>query len=270
MRAPTVQRALWTASLLAPLLVLAAQDVSVWQDRARNMTLRQFRSFAFTTSDDGSMTFNGSGSPAIGEWRSQGLTIEAKTWTGRATKGEGGAYLLTSADIQGEVVVKASSGGKPVVLRTPKATFNGTTRRIVMPGAVAIEQTTANGTITANGSSGYAEFFETKPDTAPTMIRRAGLAGPVHLEMRTRRRVKDVQRVQTVTADAAQLEYDAAARTITLSGGVFLTGDDEVMAADARCAIAVVKLDAEGKPIGIEMSGDPGVSHLKRREGGAP
>ncbi|MCB8932086.1 MAG: hypothetical protein M9921_03155 [Fimbriimonadaceae bacterium] len=255
---------------LVPIVAFAAQDVTVnFQDRARNMTLKRFDGFVITTQKDGSLAFSGSGSPAVGEWRSQGLTIEARVWKGRATKGDGKAYLLETADVQGAVVVQAAADGKPVILRTPRATFDGPARRVACPGALTIEQTTANGTITAKGASGYAELFESQPASAPSLLRKAGLGGPVHLEMRTRKVVDKVERVQTLTADAAQLEYDALARTVTLSGGVFLSGDDDVMTADARGAAAVITLDATGKPIRVEMKGDPGVSHLTRRGGGA-
>jgi lipopolysaccharide export system protein LptA len=255
---------------LVPIIALSAQDVTVnFQDRARNMTLKRFEGFVITTQGDGSLAFSGTGTPAVGEWRSQGLTIEARVWKGRATKGDGKAYLLETADVQGAVVVQAAADGKPVVLRTSRASFDGPARRVACPGAVTIEQTTANGTITAQGASGYADLFETQPASAPSLLRKAGLGGPVHLEMRTRKVVDKVERVQTLTADAAQFEYDAVARTVTLGGGVILRGDDDVMAGDARGARAVITLDASGKPIGVEMTGDPGVSHLTRSGGGA-
>lgn len=262
-------RRLALLGILAPLLVLAAQDVAInFQDRARNMTLKRFDGFLITTQQDGSLAFSGTGKPAVGEWRSQGLTITANAWKGRAEKGDGKAYLLQRAEVEGAVVVEASSSGRPVTVRTPKATFDAKGRRIDCPGALTIEQATANGTLTAQGSSGYAELYESRPETAPTLVRRSGLAGPVHLEMRTKRVVDGVERVQTLTGDAAKLEYDAAARTVTLSGGVLLQGDDEAMAGDARGSRAVITLDSAGKPLSIEMVGDPGVSHLSRAGGG--
>lgn len=253
------------AALAVPAL-LWAQVQANYSDKTRNFVLSGFATFGFKTAPDGGMTFSGKGKPAVGVSVSQKLRVEALEWTGSATKSAAGTNELTEAAWTGQVHVVADRDTGMVDITVPRARYKNEGRTFELEGGLTVVQTLKDGTMTLKAASGSISLYDTKPEDAPSSIRSAQVSGSVRVVLRTQAKEKPAPTV--LTADAAKLVYDAQARTLTLTGGVKLTGDDSVMSGDAVGSSAVVTLDAAGKPIGIEMVGEPGVSHITERKKG--
>lgn len=254
------------AAVAVPALLGAAQIQANYSDKTRNFVLSGFATFGFKTAGDGGMTFSGKGKPAVGVSVSQKLRVEALQWSGTASKSAAGTNELTEAVWTGLVHVVADQDTGKVDIQVPKASFKSEGRTFQLEGGLTIVQTLKDGTMTLKAGAGTISLFDTKPADAPSSIRSAQVAGNVRVVMRTQ--AKDQKSPTVLTADGARLVYDAKARTLTLTGGVKLTGDDSVMSGDAVGSSAVVTLDETGKPIGIEMVGEPGVTHITERKKG--
>lgn len=262
------------ALLLLPALLVGQQGVKVnFSDRANNLTLSGFASWLFNSDAEGGMTFDGTGNPATGESRSQNLRIDGKTWKGTAQKqADGKTYLLQIVTVTGNVKAVSKREDGEVTLLAPTLRYAAPANRFDVEGGVSVTQVQAKSTLFARGATAAIVLYEKKPKDTPSTIRTATMTGPVHVELRSEREVvegeKKLMRAYTVVADAGRMEYDAAARTVILTGGVKVVGDDTVMAGDATGSRAVIRLDADGRPISLEMTGEPGVTHFNERRGG--
>ena len=250
--------------LVLPAMLWAQQIQVNYKDKANNFVLSGFGPWGLRKVSDEVISFSGEGKPAVGVSLSQKLRVEALAWTGTAKRSAPRTMELVEATWTGDVHIVANRDEGKVEINAPKARFKGALRRFDLEGGFVIVQTLVDGTMTLTAKSGYVVLFETKPVDTPTLIASAAASGAVRVVVSTQAKGKPAPTV--LTADAARAVYDAKARTLTLTGGVKLTGDDSSVLGDAMGQNAVLTLDAQGKPIAFEMDGDPGVSHYTERK----
>lgn len=280
-------------------VILAACAAAVWAagqartypitDKAGNMALREVRSHAFEDHGDGTVTFTVRGTPVLGQWKPQRLRASAETLTVLAAKGAKGALELTQADAVGkaaEFTIERDSDGE---VKTGVQTM-----RLVSPHlryVVAQERVTLDAPVKANGDdpgakrswnldgqAGVATLYPAEPKRADSFpLRKMTLEGPVRFSFRSVRKVKRTKDGVTTEAEqpahyqgkANRLVFDDDAKTVVLSGNVTLETDEYELAGGDGAERAILRLDAKRNVVGVEMTGEPGVSTIRKPKGGA-
>lgn len=220
------------------------------------------------------------GKNLVGIWKSQGLRIEAPKIDGTASLKQGIGLELSDATMSGGVKLVAErpssvAGSKEkqtATISTPTAVFEMPTSRITAKGSVTIVNSdpAASQNLTAKGSSGVITLEDVT--TKRKALKAATLEGPVTLDLRGVREESEQGKPKkkipyVVTGRAGRMVFDAAARTITLTGDVFVSSDDPVLGGDVRATKAIIELDDAGEVKAIDLSG-PGQTTYREKGGG--
>jgi hypothetical protein len=259
------------AAVLSGLITLAAtlQDGVTFKDKQGNMSMRGLTSWVLKRIDDDTISFEGSGAPFVGKWRDQGLEFTGRTIKGTATKNAAGAYRLTQATISGAVVgvVREDAKKQTLTIRTESCSYDGKSDMATLPNAFSLRfDDGANDqvlTVTGKrGSIGLAPWGE--KDQYP--IRTLEVAGPVEMSLGGNRlQQSSQQRVPfRVFTKASKVTYVDATRTFTLAGPVEIDGEDDLVSGTVGANSAIIKLNAERKPVEISLSGSPGRTSLRQ------
>lgn len=271
----TLRRAPSLALGLALVVLVTAHGI-VFEDKDRNMTVRGLASWNAERVDENRIKFRGAGKPFEGAWRDQGLTVRARSIDGLAQRNEKGAFALQEATISGDVLADlvgdAKGERRKTTLTGPKLTFDAAAPE---PTATLAGPMKIVSVVEAKGQRFELRGDSAKIDLAPLdaksefPIVRARVPGPVVFVLTAKREVseggKTIERQVKIDGAAGLAVYDDAARTLTLSGGVTVQGDDTVIGGRASATSAIVRLDAERKVKAIDLIGEPGTSSLKDR-----
>lgn len=230
-----------------------------------------------------SLTFRAAaveGKNLVGIWKSQGLRIEAPKIEGAASLKQGVGLELSDATMSGGVKLVAerpssvvgSKEKQTATITAPTATFEMPTNKITAKGNVTITNSdpAASQKLTAKGSSGVITLED--QTTKRKAIRTAVLEGPVSLDLHGVREESEDGKPKkkipyVVTGRAGRMVFDAATRTITLKGDVFVSSDDPVLGGDVRATKAIIELDEAGEVKAIDLSG-PGQTTYREKGGG--
>lgn len=272
---PSTVRAPWIALVLVLAALATAQGI-VFEDKDRNMTLRNLTSWNAERLDENRIRFRGAGNLFEGTWRDQGLRVRAQRIEGLAQRNAKGAYALQEATITGDVSADLSSeaDGDPrkTTLIGPKVIYDAAssepTAALSGPLKIVSAVEAQGQRFELRGSSAKVDLAELDAK-ADFPILRARVEGPVVFVLVARREIteagKTVQRAVKIDGTAGLAVYDDTARTLNLSGGVTVQGDDTVVGGRASASRAVIHLDAERKVKSIALTGDPGQSAYRDR-----
>ncbi len=260
-----MKRLLFFLLVVSAVLAFAAQGIT-FKDKAGNMELTGLSGWRAKQVDDNTIEFNGTGNPFVGKWKDQGLTLRAKTIKGTAKK-KGNAFHLAEATLTGGIkgnIVRTENGvSRNNDFTCAQAVYSADTNHLDLTGGVTIVSTSASAprSIRFTGPTVSATLYppETKSNWA---IKAATITGPVVVVIETVRTVKTgdktEKRTVVINGRASKAVYDDVARTIVLSGGVHLDGDDNVVGGTVEASRAIISLSEKREVIGIELQGDPG------------
>lgn len=275
------------AGAVAALAVGQARTYPI-TDKAGNMALREVRSHSFEDHGDGTVTFTVQGSPVLGLWKPQRLQAKAATMTVLAAKGAKGALDLVQADATGqsaEFTIERDSDGEDkkgvqtMRLVSPHLRYLVAQERVTLDAPVKADGNDPGAKRTWNltGQAGVATLYPAEPKRADSFpLRAMTLEGPVRFNLNSVRKVKrtkdgvttEVEEPARYQGKANRLVFDDAAKTITLSGNVTLETDEYELAGGDGAERAILKLDAKRNVVGVEMTGEPGLSTIKKPKGG--
>jgi lipopolysaccharide export system protein LptA len=262
-----------------------SQQRITFRDRAGDMEIRNGTSWFSQQLDENRISFGGKGRPIVAEWKKQGRYMESASIEGVASRGAGGALSLVSATLSGGVVVRqtrqsansASTIPQVVKLASASANYVAKDDRWTLDGGVTATQTDegARQNFTITGQAGAVSLQTTGTSGPAGAIREAAISGSVKLKLQSAQRAADpkdpqksVWQTRVVDGRADRIEFDASKRTLKLLGNVHIEGDDPVVFGELDATSATLTLDERGKPIRLELEGEPGVTHIKRRPGG--
>lgn len=239
-----------------------AQDLT-FADKSGNMTIRHFSSWSTRLTGPDTIHFKASGKALEGQWVNDGLTIKAQTIEGDAQR-VSGKLILKKAVATGGVHAVADKGNDHLTTDSAQATIeaDGAALRLALDGGVTIDTNNP-----VSGSSSHTTGARANVRFEPPVgLSRATLFGPVRSDMK-RRGTQGVP--VTLTARCGRLEIDRRTNpsTITLIDDVRIEGSDPVLAGDIRATRAVITMDENGQPIGIDAEGEPGVARVRERTG---
>lgn len=264
---------------------LAMQQRITFRDRAGDMEIRNGSSWFSQQLDEERISFGGKGRPIIAEWKKQGRYMEAASIEGVVVRGAGGALSLESATLSGGIVVRqtrpsansVSSVPQIVKLTSASATYAAKEDLWTLRGGVSATQTDegARQSFSITGQTGSVAFRASGAAGPAGAIREASISDSVKLKLQSARQTPDpkdpkktIWQTRTVDGRADRIEYDSAARTLKLIGNVHLEGDDPVILGELSAVSATLTLDERGKPVKLELEGDPGVTRIRRKPGG--
>lgn len=234
--------ALSLAVLLAGLVWAQGPGRFFLRDRQGNMAVENMDSVVSEFVPGGGLTFQGSGRPVRGTWKSQGLEVGTNAIEGRALPfGEGGLYL-DRATLSGSVLVairRTPEAGPRTenLLRTERVEFReqGPQALVEIPGRLELRDIRtgpdASHELVVTGSSGHI-VLSGRDTPQPGVLRSSVLAGPVTVQLNQRSREQAGETTTVVRARGQRLTFDAGRREVRLTGDVEF--DAEQAAAQGR------------------------------------
>ncbi|MBI1756243.1 MAG: hypothetical protein HYR64_03950 [Fimbriimonas ginsengisoli] len=247
-------------AFLGATAVAFAQTRINFSDKSGNMTIRNFTSWSSRMGDKDHMHFKGAGKPLHGTWKEENVEVDCQQMEGDAQRLEG-KFRLTHAVLTGSVKVVQIKGAQTVTSWSDTAVIDreGEVTRIELTGRSRME----------SQGPGKGESSSAKGDLGALVVgeqglRTATLTGNVSLQMK---RVGSDGQPLTLDGKCRRLDADlvSSPATLTLSGEVVLTGNNPAMAGDAHADKAVITLDADRQPVGIDLTGEPGQTRYSER-----
>ena len=256
-------------------LVFAVQGRINLQDKAGNMEVRGGTSFIIEAIENSSkVKFIGKGNPIVAEWKKDGMLVESQNLEAIADRPAVGRYNVESAILQGAVHAKQKTNAQLVEIWSNDANYTASNETWDLNGNVRVEQSdSVKGTSSKmSGTKGTIVLYARGEKTSPRgRIKTANVTGPVTFEVHSKRMVqvssnppKSELKPTVVTGKADRMDFDNVQGTVTLTGNVFISGDDPVVPGDMEATKATVFLDETGGVKRIELEGEPGVTRLKR------
>lgn len=277
------QKYVWVGVVLALSIGAVAQKVKTFESESGQMTLSSI-SWAAKELKDGKIQFVATGKPVVGNWVPQKMSIQCLKILGIASPGDGGALVLASATMTGDVVAtatrlsqnKSSNIPQTIVLNSNEATYDAALSLLKCIGNVKIvnEDKGDKRQMTLSGNS--AEVTLLKSTKANEQgIRSAVVSGNVGFVIKGYRVVRDkatkAQKEVAVSIDgkADKLTYNSEDRTLTMIGNVSINGADPIFGANTdNLNNATIKFDENMKPVEVEMNGDPARTTVSGKAGG--
>ncbi len=249
------------------------------------MEVRNATGWVSQQQEAGRIHFRGTGKPIIAEWKKQGRSIRALTIDGVVRRGSRGELLLDSAALSGSIVVVQEQPSSNVASKTPQflhlgaesARYDAAKETWELDGGVGVRQVDegAMQQFALNGRSATIAALPRGTKGPAGSIGHADMAGPVTFSMRSSRTVPDPQnpskpivRSQIVEGRADRAIFDSEKKTVRLVGNVSISGDDPVVLGEVTATSAVLTLDDRGRPMKLELEGDPGRTTLKSKRSG--
>jgi len=264
---------------LAMAAALGAMQLSSWRDKAGNMSVVNLASWLLTQVSDTDIRFVGKGAPSAplkGVWRSQGFEVTAQRLECLARRNKQGAYELVSGEASGDCVVKLMGTNPGAALETSVRTetwrYDGAVGVLTAPGRIEWKSAdpAAGWRFELVGTGGEATLWDPSLKR-PFPARVIEVRGPVQMTWVSTRppATKDGKpSIVTVRGRADAVRLDDEARTITLSGNVTASGDDDPFAGSMVASKVVLRYDAERRLTQIEGFGDPGITRAREKDGG--
>lgn len=248
--------------LIAPLLASLAVAQGTFSDDAANMRLT-FSTWRATRVSDTVTHFTVTGSPAVGTWKSQGMTMRARTIDGDLKQVAGGKSILTKADLSGQMRTELTQLDKGVrrnsVLTSDRAAFTGDekTGTMNLTGTVVATSALSNG-MQWMQMTGTAGTFKLKIGS-PQPLDSAEISGPVTLRLISKPKSNaGASETTDVTATGRKLTFNSGAQEIELSGGVIVTGKAPTLMGKMQGERFRILLDDRGFVKEVYAEGNPG------------
>ncbi len=257
-------------AMVGGLVGASSEDVR-FRDREGNMEITGLSSWRAKQLDDGSLSFTGTGSPFLGKWRDQGLTIRGQKIEGKAARSDKGLKLsqaTVSGGVRTEWVSERSGQTRTHQLNCNSATYDLAQQRLSLQGGVTWTTTSANSPrlMRLTGTSATV-IFQTGAGTPSNSIESGTLVGPIQIRIETEREVRadsgktEVRKV-TLTGRAGRATYSDSSRTLVLTGSIFLEGDDTVLGGTVDAAKATLRFSPQGELVEVDLEGSPGRTTL--------
>ncbi len=258
-----------------------------FRDKAGNMTIRNYTGWSLDVVDANTIAFRGTGKPLMGSWTAQKLNMRANSANGTATKNSKGVFELAVATFEGNVALdlKRQSAAsetemQEIHVQAGRATYTESEQKVVASGGVSVKSTDEPAKLTTTMSGPSATIFLSKLDAKGSSgVKSADVTGGVKFSRTGVRKVGDggpsgtrkiELRSYKIQGRANRLEFRDAERTITLIGDVQLNGNDVVLDGEVEANRAVIRLNASGDVVGIDLEGDPGKTTLRDGKLGNP
>lgn len=282
--------------MLCTALCLAAQVRINYE--AEDFVLGGFDKFSATLEDQG-IAFDGDGKPLKIELKSSGTTITGANAEGNATRGDNRAYFLKNATITGNANLvmdgqaadeyrlrqKAAIGLQPgpkaltkTQIQSDILKYSGTAAdgRVEFPGAVTIDSSSRESSTGAKnvptlitrslhltGASGFLTMLIN--GAGNNALQKGEIAGPVTYNGESHVKPEGAPEETTTfqgRADNMKFDFTAEPRTLTLTGNVTLSSKGPAASGDISADIVVVTVDANLKPLKIDITGSPAKTTL--------
>lgn len=260
-------KSLILALVLLPICAFA-QNTSkiVFTDKSGEMVLDNISSISTRLTGQDMIHFRAVGHKLHGSWASLKMSLTAEAIEGDARRSSTG-LMLQGATVSGGVHLTMNRGLQVITADSKSAvvTSSGDKMHVDMDGGVVIDSRNASagesvhatgstGSVTVSQANGMGNATLTDP-VKVDMTRRLQGGAPAHLVARSKR--LDINR-------------EASPATITLTGDVSIQGNDPALAGDLRAGKVIITLDDKGQPVGMDATGEPGVTRIKKRgRGGA-
>ncbi|MCX7800676.1 MAG: LptA/OstA family protein [Fimbriimonadales bacterium] len=256
------------AAALAFLAVLGFQGQGiVVRDREGTMEGTGFQSWATRRLNENRLTFLGLGKPVSAKWSRQGMEARAERIEGTVAR-TGESFELLSASLSGQVRAtferRGPSSSPASVLRVQgdAATYTADRSQLTLTGGVRLAQSEpATGqSFEISGRSATVLLAGGAWREAQEAVRRLDVGGQVRFAFaRKGRQGLDLK------GRSESLSYDAEQGLLTLTGGVYLQGEDVAYGGEAWADKATIRLDAERNPISVELQGSPAETSVGRK-----
>jgi hypothetical protein len=276
---------LTTLSAIALAAVLCAAQSSVWRDKAGNMSVENLASWLVTQVSDTDVRLVGKGTasaPVRGIWRSQGFEVRAQRLECLARRNKAGAYEMVTGEASGDCIVtlvggdggalQTSARALQTTVRTEVWRYDGAERKLSAPGRLewSSMDSAAGWRFELTGSGGEATLWD--PASKRSFpAREVEIRGPVQMSWTSARPPKEKggqPSTVTIRGRADLVRLDDEARTITLSGNVSASGDEDPFAGSMEASKVVLHYDAERRLTQIEGFGEPGITRAREKGGG--
>lgn len=244
-------------------------------DKAGNMEIVGIKNLKLMPKEN---AFRASGT-LRGTWKSQGLTLEAKTIEGKL-KVEGNSRTLLKGTLGGGVEVTAvrnssnpaSNQKQTVNIKSTTATYDGNGQIVQADGGIDMHSSDpgAEQELDASGSSGTVNL--TEMGSKAGVVSSAVLKGPVKMKMRgkaeTTENGKTTRAPFFIDGRGDRMEYSSTARTIVLTGNVHIDGDHPSIMGSIDAIKAIITLSATGDVESLEFEGEPGRTVYEEKKSG--
>jgi hypothetical protein len=267
-----------TLSAIALAAVLCAAQSSVWRDKAGNMSVENLTSWLVTQVSDTDVRLVGKGTPAApvrGIWRSQGFEVRAQRLECLARRNKAGAYEMVKGEASGDcfvTLVGGDRGALQTTVRTEVWRYDGEERKLSAPGRLEWSSldSAAGWRFELTGSGGEATLWD--PASKRSFPARVvEVRGPIQMSWTSTRPPKEKggqPSTITIRGRADSVRLDDEARTVTLSGNVSASGDEDPFAGSMVASKVVLHYDAERRLTQIEGFGEPGITRAREKGGG--
>lgn len=249
MKNPSLKARLATVALATAALASAV----TFKDKAGNMVITDLSSWSTRRVDNKTFDFRGAGSPFVGVFKEQGLTVRAKALNGRALDG-GKGFFLQRAEFSGGITadVRDREGSvSKLTATTLNWTGTQTQAKAVLGGGVRTEYTLSGGrTLRFEGVSGELDL---KLDAVgqESSIRNANFRGPIKVDFRE-------QGKSQWTARGDRMTYAAGPESkLVLTGNVSITGESDAIGGEMTASVVTITLNDKGEVLSIDSEGEP-------------
>ena len=228
--------------------IALAQQLFTYRDKSGAMSVRAKSGLVEQTSAN-QVHMVLKGSPVVIKSLNDGLTIQAPSVVCDAntkTKTKIGKAVATG----GVHAIKSGAGGNTdITASTGTYTSTGQSSKLTLTGSTKIVSRSSTGTTTVTGGGGVANL-DPSANGSGNGLRTATLTGPVRIEA-----VQQNTNGGTITATGSKLTIDNPAHTVTLSGGVNVTGNGQSTLGELRGADRVVLvLNSQGQIASVRVS----------------
>jgi lipopolysaccharide export system protein LptA len=225
--------------------------------------------------------FVGLGNPMRGVWVQQRMTVETRRVEGRAVRIPNGLQL-EQATMSGGIDARmlrasrnpASRQDQVLTLRGAEGRFTILDNTFELTGGVNLNQNDpgANTTTAITAKRGTVALTQAPSTAAGAAIRTAQLRGNVTVNIRSERLEEQQGQRRavpyTLNAVAQVMTYSTEANTITLEQNVRIDGTDPTLIGSVENVNrAVIRLDANGQPAGVDFFGSPGTTRMRQTGG---
>lgn len=166
---------------------------------------------------------------------------------------------LQRGEIQGGAQLTRNKGGEKLTASGNSLvyTVTGETATAVLSGNASIIRSSDGATVTLNGSSATAVL---RPNTPDALV-SADVKGPVTMSYQ---RVTDGKTTK-VNGSANTINYNVAARKITLAGNVIISGNSDALTGSMTGDKVIITLNERGEVTEIEAEAENGTARIKGR-----
>ena len=248
-----------------------------------NFTLSDFDHFSATFETSG-VAFDGDGNPLKIEFAASGTTITGNKAEGHAIRQANAGYYLQDSTITGSATLVMNSAAAQKTAKTPstettntkiqsevlKYSGTATDGRIEFPGAVVIDSSSSGTsqskdnkttqfarTLHLTGAKGFVTVLMN--GTGNNALQTGEMDGPIVYSGKSENTSEGKTDTTTFDgkADHMQMDFTKEPRTLTLTGHVTLHSQGTVAAGDISADTVVVTVDANLKPIKVDITGSP-------------